>query len=174
MLCLLCIELCLIALFPNHPVTDALSSIRQVMLGSDRGIYRMVATTLSVSQTVYNPTSPLFSLKGIKQLCYSPQQLIMTRVLLTGGSGFIAAHILDVLLQRGHSIVTTVRSQDKAKKIKEAYPNIPENRLSFAIVEDIAQEGAFEKAVISDPPFEAVIHTASPYHFDVTDVQKVS
>jgi nucleoside-diphosphate-sugar epimerase len=134
----------------------------------------MVATTLSVSQTVYNPASPLFSFKGIKQLCYSPQQPIMTRVLLTGGSGFIAAHILDVLLQRGHSIVTTVRSQDKAKKIKEAYPNVPENRLSFAIVEDIAQEGAFEKAVISDPPFEAVIHTASPYHFDVTDVQKVS
>lgn len=98
----------------------------------------------------------------------------MTRVLLTGGSGFIAAHILDVLLQRGHSVVTTVRSQNKANRIQQAYPNVPENRLSFAIVEDIAQEGAFEKAVISDPPFEAVIHTASPYHFNVTDVQKVS
>lgn len=31
---------------------------------------------------------------------------------------------------------------------------------------------AFDKAVISDPPFEAVIHTASPFHFNVTDTKK--
>jgi hypothetical protein len=72
-----------------------------------------------------------------------------------------------------HSL-TTVRSQEKASQIKEAHPGVPEHRLSFAIVGDIAQEGAFGEAVISDPPFEAVVHTASPYHFDVTDNQKVS
>jgi hypothetical protein len=102
------------------------------------------------------------------------QQIIMTRVLLTGGSGFIAAHVLDILLEHGHSVVTTVRSQEKANKIKEAHPEASEKQLSFAIVEDIAQEGAFDKAVVSDPPFEAVIHTASPFHFNVTDIQKVS
>jgi len=96
----------------------------------------------------------------------------MPRVLLTGGSGFIAAHVLDVLLEHGHSIVTTVRSQEKADKIKEAHPGVPKTKLDFAIVEDIAQEGAFDKAVISDPPFEAVIHTASPFHFNVTDTKK--
>jgi hypothetical protein len=58
--------------------------------------------------------------------------------------------------------VTTVRSQEKADKIKQAYPDLGKDRLDFAIVEDIAQEGAFDKAVISDPPFESVIHTASP------------
>ena len=68
--------------------------------------------------------------------------------------------------------MTTVRSQDKAEKIKEAHPNVPKSRLDFAIVEDIAQEHAFDHAVKSDPPFEAVIHTASPFHFNVTDVQK--
>ena len=26
--------------------------------------------------------------------------------------------------------------------------------------------------MISDPPFEAVIHTASPFHFNVTDTKK--
>ncbi|KAK7710413.1 Glycine-rich RNA-binding protein 2, mitochondrial [Botryosphaeria dothidea] len=96
----------------------------------------------------------------------------MTRVLLTGGSGFIAAHVLDTLLKRGHSVVTTVRSQDKANKIKEAHPSYGKDKLDFSIVEDIAQEGAFDQAVKSDPPFEAVIHTASPFHFNVTDVQK--
>lgn len=79
-----------------------------------------------------------------------------------GGSGFIAAHILDTLLERGHSVVTTVRSQEKADKIKEAHPNVGTDKLGFTIVEDIALPGAFDKAVISDPPFEAVIHTASP------------
>jgi nucleoside-diphosphate-sugar epimerase len=94
------------------------------------------------------------------------------RVLLSGGSGFIAAHVLDELLNHGHSVVTTVRSQEKANKIKEAHPKYGKDKLDFAIVEDIAQEGAFDKAVISEPPFEAVIHTASPFHFNVTDVQK--
>ncbi|KAI7467982.1 NAD(P)-binding protein [Hortaea werneckii] len=94
------------------------------------------------------------------------------RVLLTGGSGFIAAHVLDILLQHGHSVVTTVRSQDKAKKIADNHAQYGRDKLSFAIVEDIAKEGAFDEAVVSDPPFETVIHTASPFHFNVTDVQK--
>lgn len=96
----------------------------------------------------------------------------MTRILLTGGSGFIAAHVLDTLLERGHSVVTTVRSQEKAQKIKEAHPDVPKEKLDFAIVEDIAKLDAFENAVVSDPPFETVIHTASPFHFKVTDIQK--
>jgi len=96
----------------------------------------------------------------------------MTRVLLTGGSGFIAAHVLDILLKNGHRVVTTVRSQEKADKIAKAHSSYGKDKLDFAIVEDIAQENAFDKAVVSDPPFEAVIHTASPFHFNVTDVQK--
>ncbi|PSN66757.1 NAD(P)-binding protein [Corynespora cassiicola Philippines] len=97
----------------------------------------------------------------------------MARVLLTGGSGFIAAHTLDILLKRGHSVVTTVRTQEKADKIKSAYPSyVEKGQLGFSIVPDIAQPDAFDKAVVSDPPFEAVLHTASPFHFNVTDVQK--
>ena len=69
--------------------------------------------------------------------------------------------------------MTTVRSQEKADKIKEAHPNAGD-KLSFAIVPDIAIPNAFDKAVVSDPPFETVIHTASPFHFNVTDIQKVS
>lgn len=92
---------------------------------------------------------------------------------MTGGSGFIAAHVLDILLKHGHSVVTTVRSQEKASKIKDAHAKYGKDKLDFAIVEDIAKEGAFDKAIISQPPFEAVIHTASPFHFNVTDVQKV-
>jgi len=95
----------------------------------------------------------------------------MTKVLLTGGSGFIAAHVLDILLEHGHSVTTTVRSQEKANKIKEAHPDTPASKLDFRIVEDIAKEGAFDEAVKIDG-LEAVIHTASPFHFNVTDTKK--
>ncbi|KAF2729912.1 ketoreductase [Polyplosphaeria fusca] len=93
-------------------------------------------------------------------------------VLLTGGSGFIATHVLHVLLDRGHTIVTTLRTQDKAQKIKDAHPTLGKNKLDFAIVPDIAVPQAFDAAVQSNPPFDAVIHTASPLSMSITDVQK--
>lgn len=94
------------------------------------------------------------------------------RVLLTGGSGFIAAHCVDYLLQGGHSVVFTVRSNEKGEKILSNHPKVGKDKLSYVIVEDIAQENAFDEAVKSDPPFEAVLHTASPFHMNVTDPKK--
>jgi len=88
---------------------------------------------------------------------------------LTGGSGFIAAHCLDQLLQHGHEVVTTVRSSEKGDFLLSAHKG---QKLSYVIVKDIAQEGAFDDAVKSDPPFDAVVHTASPFHFNVTDPKK--
>lgn len=127
------------------------------------------------------PTSQLYKKTGLStpssnhkpfHRTFSATATADMRVLLTGGSGFIAAHVLDILLDHGHSVVTTVRSQDKADRIAKAHPKHDKSQLDFAIVEDIAKEGAFDQAVVSDPPFEAVIHTASPFHFNVTDVQK--
>lgn len=31
---------------------------------------------------------------------------------------------------------------------------------------------AFDEVVISQPPFDAVVHTASPFHYNISDVQK--
>ncbi|KAJ5133436.1 uncharacterized protein N7443_004934 [Penicillium atrosanguineum] len=96
----------------------------------------------------------------------------MVKVLLTGGSGFIAAHIVDILLQHGFETVVTVRSEDKGNKILEAHPDTPKGKLSYVIVKDVAQEGAFDEAVKSNPPFDYVLHTASPFHFNVQDPVK--
>jgi nucleoside-diphosphate-sugar epimerase len=67
--------------------------------------------------------------------------------------------------------VTTVRSEEKAQKIKDAHPETPTSKLDFRIVPDIAVEGAFDEAV-KIPGLDAVIHTASPFHFNVTDTKK--
>lgn len=93
-------------------------------------------------------------------------------ILRIGGTGFIAAHVLDILLEEGHSVVTSVRSEEKASTIKIAHPGVPKDKLDYAVVEDIAVEGAFDTAIVSEPPFEVVIHTASPFHFNVTDIEK--
>jgi len=60
----------------------------------------------------------------------------------------------------------------KGKKILSNHPDVPSSQLSYVIVEDIAKENAFDEAVKSDPPFEAVLHTASPFHFNVQDPKK--
>ncbi|EMR65340.1 hypothetical protein MGN70_000741 [Eutypa lata] len=93
----------------------------------------------------------------------------MAKVLLTGGSGFIAAHLLDLLLKRGYEVVTTVRSEDKAAKIREAHPGA---KLTVAIVPDISQPNAFDEVVKNHGEgLEYVQHTASPFHYGWTDAK---
>lgn len=101
-----------------------------------------------------------------------PHHADKMKVLLTGGSGFIAAHCVDYLLQGGHDVVFTVRSDEKGQKILNNHPGTPSSKLSYVIVGDIAKENAFDEAVKSNPPFDAVLHTASPFHFNVTDPKK--
>lgn len=91
------------------------------------------------------------------------------RVLLTGASGFIAAHVLKILLDQGFWVRATVRSVSKQRAIEAAYPGAA---LDFAIVEDIGAPNAFDGAVVADPPLDAVIHTASPFHMNVQDPKR--
>jgi nucleoside-diphosphate-sugar epimerase len=46
---------------------------------------------------------------------------------------------------------------------------LPDGRLRFAIVADVSSPEAFDEAAQRDPPLDAVIHTASPFHFNIED-----
>ncbi|KAI1214281.1 NAD(P)-binding protein [Annulohypoxylon truncatum] len=92
----------------------------------------------------------------------------MPKVLLTGGSGFIAAHVLDILLKKGYEVVTTVRSETKASQIRAKYPGA---KLSVAIVPDIAAPNAFDSVIAGEPGIDYVQHTASPFHFNWKDAR---
>lgn len=96
----------------------------------------------------------------------------MTKVLLTGGSGFIAAHILEQLLSKGHKVVTTVRSEEKAKLIRDAHSDLSEDQLKVLITPDIAQPDAYDEAV-KVPGIEVVLHTASPFHYNFTEAEEL-
>ncbi|KAM5343721.1 hypothetical protein ACJ41O_012258 [Fusarium nematophilum] len=55
------------------------------------------------------------------------------------------------------------RSKDKGDRIIAEHGSTSRGDLDYIIVPDIAREGAFDGAVQSQPPFEYVIHTASPF-----------
>ena len=42
-------------------------------------------------------------------------------ILVTGGSGFVAAHVLNAFLSRGYNVRTTVRNDESAEKIKKSH-----------------------------------------------------
>ena len=67
-------------------------------------------------------------------------------ILVTGGSGFVAAHVLSAFLSRGYNVRTTVRNDDSAEKIKESHSKYID-QLSFAIVKDVAEPGGHDEAV---------------------------
>ncbi|CAJ0552343.1 Ff.00g063220.m01.CDS01 [Fusarium sp. VM40] len=94
----------------------------------------------------------------------------MTRVLVTGGTGFVAGHVIDVLLKRGHSVVTTVRSPEKAESIRKVFQGVSNDDLDFAVVPDIAAKDAFQG--LDKYGLEAALHVASPFHYNVTDPKK--
>ncbi|KAF8468993.1 hypothetical protein BDZ91DRAFT_792766 [Kalaharituber pfeilii] len=86
------------------------------------------------------------------------------------------AHTLEILLRRGHNDID-IRFEPQFV-IKGRQTSFPASSQSSKInwtsqsLGDIAQSGAFDQAIVSDPPFDYILHTASPFHFNVTDVKK--
>ncbi|GAA6044354.1 hypothetical protein JCM8097_002785, partial [Rhodosporidiobolus ruineniae] len=89
-------------------------------------------------------------------------------VLVTGTSGFVGTEVALEFLKNGFRVRGTVRSEEKAKKWEEKHGNF-EGRLEWSIVKDIATEGAFDEAIKG---VDFLAHTASPFHFNVTDNER--
>jgi NADPH-dependent methylglyoxal reductase len=93
----------------------------------------------------------------------------MSKVLLTGITGFIAAHILELLVKNKYIVVGTLRNVSRADFIKEKYPDAD---IAFEHVADISLPGSFEEVFRKHPDIDYVLHTSSPFHFDVKDIEK--
>lgn len=46
--------------------------------------------------------------------------------------------------------MVTVRSEEKGKRILDAHPDTPKEKLSYVIVKDVAQDGAFDEVIGSE------------------------
>lgn len=84
----------------------------------------------------------------------------MSTVLVTGGSGFIGAHCLVQLLNRGHEVRTTVRSLKREGDVREMVKEggAAGDRLSL-FAADLTSDNGWKEAVSG---CDYVLHVASP------------
>ena len=84
----------------------------------------------------------------------------MSKVVVTGATGFIGSHIIVQLLNEGHEVVGTMRNLKRAESMREIFAQETDklNLLSFVTLDLMKDEGwdeAFDGA-------DYVIHVASP------------
>ncbi|KAH6771413.1 Rossmann-fold superfamily protein [Perilla frutescens var. hirtella] len=83
----------------------------------------------------------------------------MPEYCVTGGTGFIAAHLIKSLLQKGHIVRTTARDPENIEKIGYLLElNGAKERLKIMRA-DLLEEGSFDTAVEGA---DGVFHVASP------------
>lgn len=80
----------------------------------------------------------------------------MTKVFVTGASGFIAKHVLRELFEKGYQVRASVRSDRRKQELQELFP---ENGLEFATLDLTKDEGWSEALAGCD----VLMHTASPF-----------
>ena len=83
------------------------------------------------------------------------------RVLVTGGSGFIAGHCILQLLERGDFVRTTIRSLNKEASVRtilERAGMVHGERLSF-VAADLLNDAGWREATTD---IDVVLHVASP------------
>lgn len=80
----------------------------------------------------------------------------MTKVFVTGASGFIAKHILRELFEKGYEVRASVRSEKRKAELEELFPDNP---MEFAVLDLTKDEGWAEAMDDCD----VLMHTASPF-----------
>ncbi len=89
----------------------------------------------------------------------------MTKVLLTGASGYIGKHVALRLLLDGYTVVASVRSLSRADEVRDAVSSrLPKNfdlakNLTFVEL-DLEKDSGWDKALEG---VDVLLHTASPF-----------
>ncbi|MFD3452622.1 NAD-dependent epimerase/dehydratase family protein [Streptomyces sp. NPDC058691] len=82
------------------------------------------------------------------------------KILVTGGTGFVAGWCVVELLRRGYEVRTTVRAPSRQGAVREAVATAvdPGGRLTFAVA-DLTSDDGWDEAVAG---CDRVLHVASP------------
>lgn len=88
-------------------------------------------------------------------------------VLVTGGTGFVGAHTVKALAERGHSVRLLVRSPER---VGPALEPLGVQGVDDVVVGDVTDRGVVEQAVDG---CDAVVHSASVYTLDVRRAEEI-
>ena len=80
----------------------------------------------------------------------------MTKVFVTGASGFIAKHIIRELLEQGYQVRGSVRSEKRKAEVEALFPDA---KLEFAFL-DLTKDDGWAEAMAG---CDVLMHTASPF-----------
>jgi dihydroflavonol-4-reductase len=80
----------------------------------------------------------------------------MTKVFLTGASGFIAKHILRELFEKGYDVRASVRSEKRKEELQALFPDAT---FEFAML-DLSSDDGWAEALEG---CDVLMHTASPF-----------
>lgn len=89
---------------------------------------------------------------------------------VTGGTGFIAAHLIRALLAAGHTVRATVRDPEDEGKVGFLWDLEGADERLQLVKADLMVEGSFDEAVNG---VDGVFHTASPVVVSYDDDKKV-
>lgn len=89
----------------------------------------------------------------------------MTKVIVTGANGYIAAHTVKQLIEKGYDVVGTLRTEDKGKLWKSRFPK----NFEYVVVSDFLKDDAFDDVVKNNDDAEVFLHMASPVIFNAKD-----
>lgn len=93
----------------------------------------------------------------------------MSTVYVSGCTGFIAQQIVKDLIAKGYKVIGSVRSTDKGDQLSK---DVNSDNFSYEIVKDIAEPQAFDESLKKHPDIKYFMHTASPFHYNTTDIEK--
>jgi nucleoside-diphosphate-sugar epimerase len=89
-------------------------------------------------------------------------------ILVTGGTGYIASHLILQLLQKGHTVRTTVRNLNRESALRKSLetagaPSNTASKLTF-VVADLSSDDGWKEAVQG---CDYVHHVASPFPLEL-------
>lgn len=82
----------------------------------------------------------------------------MPTVFVSGANGYIAKHVILLLIEQGYNVVGTVRTEEKGDLLTKQFGS----KFTYEIVSDFLREDAFDQALKNHPEAEGFFHTASP------------
>jgi nucleoside-diphosphate-sugar epimerase len=98
------------------------------------------------------------------------QTPLQTTVLVTGGSGFVASHLILQLLAAGYTIRSTARALERAEEVRKWLQDSgtdPGDRLSF-FAADLTRDKGWDEAVQGCTYIQ---HLASPFPPEIPELE---